>query len=76
MSFYPTGIPMFISNPHFLHADKEVIESVEGMMPDPEKHETLLDIDPVIIICSSNDLKYSSNVVLSYCVDVWTDLWR
>lgn len=38
---------MYISNPHFFNADKEVLESVEGMMPDNEKHETYLDIDPV-----------------------------
>ncbi len=41
---------MFISNPHFLNADKDILNTVDGLKPDPEKHETYLDIEPVRIL--------------------------
>jgi hypothetical protein len=39
---------MYISKPHFLDADKEILESVVGLAPDPEKHDTYTDFHPVI----------------------------
>ncbi|XP_069765334.1 platelet glycoprotein 4 isoform X2 [Narcine bancroftii] len=39
--------PIFISLPHFLYASDEIVNSIEGMTPNKEEHETLLDVEPV-----------------------------
>jgi hypothetical protein len=41
------GMPLLLSKPHFLEGDSEIIGGVEGMNPDPEQHDTLIDIHPV-----------------------------
>jgi len=38
---------MYISKPHFLDADNEILNGVIGLSPDPEKHDTFLDFHPV-----------------------------
>ncbi|XP_040576245.1 lysosome membrane protein 2 [Lepeophtheirus salmonis] len=40
------GAPIFMSQPHFLQADKEVQAYVKGLEPNSEKHATYLDIEP------------------------------
>ena len=39
-----------MSWPHFLHGSDELIQSVDGLSPDPEKHSFILDVDPVSTI--------------------------
>ncbi|XP_067861468.1 platelet glycoprotein 4 isoform X2 [Heptranchias perlo] len=39
--------PIYISLPHFLYASDEVVNSVEGISPNKEEHETFLDVEPV-----------------------------
>ncbi|NXI38109.1 CD36 protein, partial [Galbula dea] len=41
------GKPVFISLPHFLHASDVILQQVEGLSPNPEEHETFLDIEPI-----------------------------
>lgn len=41
------GAPVYISNPHFYDADPELLDSVEGLTPEREKHETYFKIQPV-----------------------------
>lgn len=41
------GAPVYISNPHFFQADPSLIEEVEGLQPDKEKHQTYFKIQPV-----------------------------
>lgn len=41
------GAPILVSAPHFMYADRVIQESVQGLHPDPKKHETFLDIEPV-----------------------------
>lgn len=36
-----------LSWPHFLHGDPTLLEDVEGLSPDPAKHQFYLDIQPV-----------------------------
>lgn len=37
-----------MSQPHFLAADKEMVQDrVIGLVPDPEQHGTILDVEPV-----------------------------
>ncbi|XP_049767378.1 scavenger receptor class B member 1-like [Schistocerca cancellata] len=40
------GFPIAVSYPHFYKADKSLIEGVEGIHPDPEKHESRFLIQP------------------------------
>jgi len=41
------GAPILLSRPHFLYADEELKDAVEGLNPDAEKHESYIDIEPV-----------------------------
>lgn len=41
------GAPVYISNPHFYDADPALLDSVEGLKPEREKHETYFKIQPV-----------------------------
>lgn len=36
-----------MSSAHFLHAYEDYQDGVEGLHPDPNIHETFLDIEPV-----------------------------
>lgn len=40
------GAPVYVSNPHFWKTSPELLEAVEGLQPDPEKHESFLLIQP------------------------------
>ncbi|XP_033844809.1 platelet glycoprotein 4 [Periophthalmus magnuspinnatus] len=40
------GKPIFISLPHFLLGSSILTESVQGLNPIPEHHETFLDVEP------------------------------
>ncbi|KAI4888819.1 hypothetical protein NFI96_023926 [Prochilodus magdalenae] len=42
-----TGFPVFISLPHFLHGSPEMLDTVNGLNPDPEEHSTYLDVEPI-----------------------------
>ncbi|XP_032895706.1 platelet glycoprotein 4 isoform X1 [Amblyraja radiata] len=41
------GKPIYISLPHFLYASDEIVNSINGMRPNKEEHETFLDVEPV-----------------------------
>lgn len=41
------GAPMALSFAHFLHANSYIRDKVEGLDPDPEKHATRIDVEPV-----------------------------
>ena len=41
------GNPIYMSWPHFLHGDPDLLRTVEGLNPDPELHSFILDVDPV-----------------------------
>ena len=44
------GISAFISKPHFLHAEEKFRKSVAGLKPELDKHDFILNIEPVYII--------------------------
>ena len=46
---YIVDAPIMMSFPHFLYAEKSVLEPFEGLHPDPEKHEFFIDIQRVYI---------------------------
>lgn len=42
-----------MSQPHFLAADKEMVQDrVIGLVPDPEQHGTILDVEPVSFLAT------------------------
>ena len=43
----PKEIPVYGSKPHFLDGDPKLLESVIGLKPDREKHDTITDIEPI-----------------------------
>lgn len=45
------GAPAYISYPHFYGADPALLEDVEGLQPDPGKHEFYMDINSVRVVC-------------------------
>lgn len=42
-----TDAPIYLSFPHFYKADPTLLDAVDGLKPDPEKHETYFKIQPV-----------------------------
>lgn len=43
------GISMFGSLPHFLNAEKKILDFVDGLSPNEEEHDYRLSLHPVII---------------------------
>lgn len=43
------GLPFFISYPHFFYADSSYLNSVDGISPDKEKHESYVVLEEVIL---------------------------
>lgn len=41
------GAPVYLSNPHFFQADPELLDTVEGLTPNAEEHQTYFKIQPV-----------------------------
>jgi hypothetical protein len=42
-----SGIPVALSFPHFLNGDPQLLEKMDGLSPDPSKHESIFVIQPV-----------------------------
>ncbi|CAG7699983.1 unnamed protein product [Allacma fusca] len=40
------AIPVGLSLPHFLHASERLLQSVEGLSPDEDKHKTTIVLEP------------------------------
>lgn len=43
------GAPAFVSMPHFYLADPSYRDAIDGMLPDQEKHQISMIIEPVCI---------------------------
>ena len=46
MSACQGGAPMLLSWPHFYNGDPKLLDQVEGLLPDKEKHQFAIDILP------------------------------
>jgi len=46
MSSCQFGSPIMFSWPHFFQADPALLKTVIGLNPDPEKHQTFIDVQP------------------------------
>lgn len=67
---------MILSQPHFLGADEDVINSVEGLSPDPEKHSSFYDLNPVRFV----QLFIALTIVALTCLETYIiftppDVW-
>jgi len=40
------GMNVFLSQPHYLHADPAILDEVGGLNPDPAIHDTLVNVEP------------------------------
>jgi hypothetical protein len=41
-----SGAPIFVSLPHFLRCDPGLLDAIDGLAPEPDKHELFLAIEP------------------------------
>lgn len=41
------GKPIFLSLPHFLYASDFILETLDGLSPNVEEHQTFVDVEPV-----------------------------
>jgi hypothetical protein len=57
-----TGSPVVVSRPHFLYSDPVLLNTVEGLNPDPNKHELFWLIDPLIGITMETNMRIQLNI--------------
>lgn len=63
-NFFVSDAPLYISNPHFYQCDTEMLDAIDGLKPEKEKHGSYLKIQPVSII----------NIICLYYSPVWNHL--
>nr|WAB51688.1 scavenger receptor 2 [Harmonia axyridis] len=89
IDIYPClGLPVLVSQPHFLNADKKYLQNLEGLHPDPEKHEIYVLLDKYtgiplqahervqlnIILRPSESFDSSKNFARTILPLVWIDM--
>ena len=47
LSHAKSGLPIFMSKPHFLDADESLQNDIIGLKPDRDAHDTFLDVEPI-----------------------------
>ncbi|KAF7987420.1 hypothetical protein HCN44_003182 [Aphidius gifuensis] len=62
------NIPAAISLPHFLYADQSLVDGVEGLHPDPEKHLSSIIIQPDVGAPIDVHSKLQTNLVMDETV--------
>lgn len=62
-----------MSFPHFLNADPSVTAHLEGLHPDPEKHDFFIDIQPVSY--NTDQYWYLKDFVANMVKEVLTVQW-
>jgi len=58
------GAPMLLSWPHFYNGDTRLLQVVEGLTPDPDKHEFQIDILPQIGVGLRAAIRMQINIFL------------
>ncbi|XP_025420985.1 lysosome membrane protein 2-like isoform X2 [Sipha flava] len=54
--------PLLVSRAHFLYSNPSLLNAIEGLNPDPKKHEFLWIIDPLIGITIETEMRIQLNV--------------
>ncbi|VVD05292.1 unnamed protein product [Leptidea sinapis] len=58
------GAPAFLSLPHFLHGDPELLTMVNGLNPDPKKHSFYFAIEPKLGVPVDVSARFQFNVFM------------
>lgn len=58
------GAPIVVSFPHFLYGDPSYQQALEGIVPDPKRHQMYIDIEPKMGITVNAAAKFQLNVVV------------
>ena len=62
----PVAIPLFISAPHFYLGAKSLLEAVDGLSPNKEEHETVLNVEPHTGISIKSNKRLQINVKIEH----------
>lgn len=73
------NIPTAVSRPHYLNADPSLIESIEGLKPDKEKHSSYVILQPTLGIPLYLHSRTQTNLIMhpklfNYKIAVFDDL--
>ncbi|XP_053667228.1 lysosome membrane protein 2 [Anopheles marshallii] len=58
------GAPVYISNPHFLRSDPQLLDAVEGLQPNTEQHETYFKIQPKLGVPLEGQVRVQLNMLV------------
>ena len=64
------GLPVFVSLPHFLHADPYYNNQLKGLHPEENRHETSLVVEPNTGITIESTSRFQINMLLSSNPDI------
>lgn len=64
------GLPVFISYPHFYHGTEELVNSVEGMEPEKEKHEFSITVEPTYGVPIDVKARFQVNLMVEPSEDI------
>jgi len=70
MSACQFGSPAMMSWPHFFEADPKLLEAVEGLKPDPEKHQFYIDLQPKLGTALRAQARSQINIQMNKVDDV------
>jgi len=59
------GTPLFLGKPHFLDAEQSLINSIFGLNPIKELHDTYFDIEPISGIVMDTAERFQINLMMS-----------
>lgn len=63
------GVSGFISQPHFLNADKKFIQAIDGLLPSKDIHDFLIHFEPVIIFFLSFTLFFIRFLLINFILN-------
>lgn len=64
--------PIYLSFPHFYKADPTLLDAVDGLKPDPEKHETYFKIQPKLGVPLEGKVRVQLNIKVERARNVET----
>lgn len=65
------GAPVYLSNPHFYQADPSLLDTVEGLKPNAEDHETYFKIQPTLGVPVEGKVRIQLNLKVTQAKDVY-----
>ncbi|GLH06644.1 Protein peste [Gryllus bimaculatus] len=62
--------PVYLSYPHFYKSDPALLESVEGLSPDPEKHRSYFNIQPKLGVPLEGQVRVQLNIKVDHAPNI------